>query len=915
MITLPGGIIVGLSTESKPTNIPYDAGRPTIFRERDTRREYILGNNLRWILKNQTPLNLAGETDLPVSTQIHEFGDGFPTIPAKSVIPMDSTFVESTNTKTKDVSSDQKYTFNVSNPLITSKDAPFEGHQVFDTNLGSRQLASDSPTTSYFGTDGFFAGIWFRCFGAYRDQTLFCIGDTTGAVVKLYFAGDNDLNGIISDGTNQYNVSIPAYRFLDGQWHYAALHYDKTDTASKSLRLTIGNSFVGQDEKSVSVSTLNTLDNSSGKVVIGKSFDGTNYAGGMWGELTNFQSYLFPNEPDVNSMKIFYAGIRESPLKGYTVATHSLFTAQYVFGNLIRILATNSDVTKDHVIFMFTCDEGNYNFDFVHHKNTTYRDFKLYIDNVFYATFESNSSTADNIQSTLDGIHLGKGHHFIKLVAQPKTSDNASDFPVEIRIAAIILNKTDGTTHHTFEGSSSFKFFGLESRRRNGNFGTALSSTSVDWGTLFTQSAGYNPIIGDYIEFDVYAQRGLYLMSLDFLGGASYGIIKTYIDAGDISTDEIMTVDCYNATSQIFNESAQVYLEGGHHTIRVLVSGKNASSTGHKLGFNAISAVLIALSANDRKTTIYAVDEDIDNINDSYQINRSPTGSSRFGFFGSFFYTNKSILVRRYFSGGDYYMTLALSGASSFTAKIDGTAIPLQSTRSTIINKGRRSFVSIPRGYHEITITTPSSGSVASLIFMEFDLVQPRRLTDDKPAEENESSGLIPIGRVQCNKDETTKAIKLGNVNMNRFDKIIAESDAIISGGLGGNLCIILNDKNAAANYTHQGQYMTPQSGVRTAFNHNASAIHYILSAVIGTNTTSVIHAQCHIEQNKIIDQSKLFGTCNAATENTGESESAWKFNPTDDMSTIKKIAFCTTVSSMKMKVGTVLEIFARKRI
>lgn len=910
------GLTVGLSTEKKPTNLSFSKTRPTTWLERDTRRQYILGNNLRWILQKQDPLNLEGEADFPVAVQVKEYGDHFPTIQPKHVIMMDSSFLENGNTKISSMIGSDKFVYSNAAPLIISKDAPFEGHSVFNTANGARQITSDSPTTSYFGTNGFFAGIWFRASGVYQNQTLFQIGrDGSGASVKLSFDTDNNLIAKITDGTNTYSVTLPGYEFLSGQWNYAAMWYDKSNTSAKKLHLFVGNPFVVHAHQSTAVNTLNSLDNSSGTFVIGKTFNGTTYSNGFRGEMSNFQSYVFSGRPDHASMRMFMSGIREPPLKGYTASLIFSNPTQRQFGSTLKLAQTGAN-GSEHINYMFASDEGVYNFDLLYHGSASYNDVDLYIDNAFYTTIALSQSTVNNNMVTLDGIHLSKGIHFLKLVAKENTttSTSSTNFAVDSQLGAIMLNKVDGDTHHTYQGASSFIFFGNEARKRSGRWELNVGSSIPRWRSVYTQATSYTPQSADYLEFDVFTQAGLHQIALNITGSnfGGYGIAKLLVD-----DNELFSIDGHTSSSSqtSLEDSCQVYLDGGPHKIKVRVDGKNPSSSGFRLKLNAVRSELIKEDANDTGTNVYASDSDIADVTGTSSVSTSNVVNSRFSIYRNVG-TSGKVSVRRFFAGGFYHVRFLTPAGNGVKVKIDGTEIVESVYVHPVQPVGTDAAVMISRGYHDVTVeaTNPTNTTFNAILFK---LVAKIKLAGDKTYN-MQKPGLVPIGLLHIKKDTNSQAIKLGNVTKTRYDTILIDSEPVISGAQSSGLCVMINDINAANKYTMNGVFRRPNdstyNNTSSNFVWSTTAIFYSLQEMV--NVTGLVPTQGKFEI-KMIDKGSsvsVFGKIKSYNDIHGKVDASWTL--VDSISSIKKLGFCmsTQIGTPLIKAGSVIEVYARKR-
>ena len=111
---------------------------------------------------------------------------------------------------------------------------------------------------------------------------------------------------------------------------------------------------------------------------------------------------------------------------------------------------------------------------------------------------------------------------------------------------------------------------------------TRYSNTSQAFAGLWR---AFNAI-GDYLEWQFLIDSGVYIMTLLYLKGSTDGIIQAYLDGIYLSE-----VDQYSA-SAVFNLSWDIPVtiqKGGVHTVRLMVSGKNASASDYKMGGNFVT--------------------------------------------------------------------------------------------------------------------------------------------------------------------------------------------------------------------------------------------------------------------------------------------------------------------------------------
>ena len=932
------GLTVGISTETKPTNQKISKTRPSTWYERDTKRTYVLGNNLRWILQKQDPLNIEGEADYPVSTQINEFGDGFPTIAPNHVFTLGRTIQQNGEARVPDemstgvlqpkqrvVGSTNMIDLTTS-PLVTAKDAPFEGHLVFDTNNAQYALKYSPAYNNPYDTNGFFIGIWFKSDALFTNQTMFCIGsDSSGSgLIKLSIDSSNNIVAKIADGTNVYTASIPGYNFLASGYYYAAIWYDKSNTSAKKLHLFVGNQYEIFAHAETAVNTLNTVDTIYGEFIIGRNNIGTGYNNGFVGELANFQSFLFPNDPDWNSMRSFFAGIKEPTLKGYTTTQSAQNPTTHQFGTDFSFTGTGAN-GSEHVNYMFATDEGIYNFDFIYHRNTGYNDFDVYIDNVFYTTIRAKGSGTTNLQATFDKVHLSKGIHFMKFVAKFNSAvsgSTATNFAVTFILAAVFLNKIDDISHPKYDGGSTFLFFGSEARKRKGNWNLALGTIGKNWQTTFSQTT--SPADKDYLEFDLYTKKGLYNIDTSFIGSTSagHGIAKIYVDSDDddANATPIITLDTHSSTVNL-TSSVQVYLEGGHHTIKIKVDGKNSASSGYKLQLNSVRGELLVLSANDTGTTIYALDDDIEPATSaSYTTNTNNLAhlfTNRFAFYGGWDTNAKTVKVRRFFAGGFYHTRLLVTAnVAGLSASINGTTFTTSGTSSQGV-KGENDTVFIPRGYQEVTLTTPSGSTSPNFIALMFKLIGKMKQSADKRNVETESSGLVPIARIAFHRDVISKSVKVGNITYDRFDNIVIDSEPVTDSSQSAGLCVVLNDINGTDKYTVNGRYRRPNDATyidsASVFTWTTNSIYYTIQEMVNITGLVAVHGKVEIHMVKKGTATSVFGNIESYNDLNGKLYASWTL--VDSIDSITKFGVCmANVNNPVIKAGSVIEIFARKK-
>ena len=139
--------------------------------------------------------------------------------------------------------------------------------------------------------------------------------------------------------------------------------------------------------------------------------------------------------------------------------------------------------------------------------------------------------------------------------------------------SAILPHRVDVTAWSSVDGSGGVTY----ARAQNSNYLSGGAATHVTAGDADD---------GDWVEWDVLVDSGTYTVTMVYGSAPNRGIHDVKVDGTSLGT-----VDGYTAGT-IRNNVASftgVALAAGHHTIRVAINGKNASSSDYLLDVQVIT--------------------------------------------------------------------------------------------------------------------------------------------------------------------------------------------------------------------------------------------------------------------------------------------------------------------------------------
>jgi len=120
------------------------------------------------------------------------------------------------------------------------------------------------------------------------------------------------------------------------------------------------------------------------------------------------------------------------------------------------------------------------------------------------------------------------------------------------------------------------------------------SSTQGTWATTINTSAVYNAVFnnnssnndGDNVHFSIYLTAGTYSLKMMGITDTNKGVSDIYIDDA-----EVASFDWYNGTTVrnvVKTATGIVVAASGVKDIKVIIDGKNGSSSDHRLVFSSL---------------------------------------------------------------------------------------------------------------------------------------------------------------------------------------------------------------------------------------------------------------------------------------------------------------------------------------
>jgi len=115
----------------------------------------------------------------------------------------------------------------------------------------------------------------------------------------------------------------------------------------------------------------------------------------------------------------------------------------------------------------------------------------------------------------------------------------------------------------------------------------SMFSSASHYGNEYTHMKNTSNTDGDGIKYKVYLAKGTYTLQIYGLKGADGGIADIYID-----NDKVATFDFYNDSSignQTFTQTGISVTSDSLKDLKIIVNGKNASSSGYYIYFSHIT--------------------------------------------------------------------------------------------------------------------------------------------------------------------------------------------------------------------------------------------------------------------------------------------------------------------------------------
>ncbi len=460
----------------------------------------------------------------------------------------------------------------------TSKDeSPLYLKTVADFVAASSQYLSFATASSVqLGTGSASVGIAFKTSTTSTAMRMFSYGDvdTSEQNYQLGFTSTGAIYCQMDDGTNTSTVTDSVLNYYqDGEWHFAEILLD-TSVATDTMYLLVDGKLIGS-----SVQALGTLDNIGENLYLGCEQNNVTTQNYFTGSLALFRivpAFSF------NFSRLWQLGIREASVTTNGAWSSNISSSARQTTYYEPATSNNSD----YIQTVLDTEDGLYDFYFVYRKSTSRAKVDITIDDTVIGTADQyNGSSTFNNSTVIKNVKLTSGKHVLKLKANGK---NASSGGYVFSIQWILFIKRDG---HEQNGSHEFLLLGDEvaQRQTDSAFATAVNTSGYYLNSFALASADADG--GEITEGIIYAQGGLWRLDFSYPKNSSRGILD--MDFGNVEVldqlDEYAAGSSNNNTTSMF-----VRLNQGRNNIRLVITGKNGSSSDYAMGWESLRGVRIA---------------------------------------------------------------------------------------------------------------------------------------------------------------------------------------------------------------------------------------------------------------------------------------------------------------------------------
>ena len=674
---------------------------------------------------------------------------------------------------------------------------PLRGYPVAQFNgVNSRayELADN-----YFGDDSFLAGGWYRPAGLHSNETIW-IWQTSNKEVSLKFNTNNEVVMHINDGTTTRTMTVPGLHVRDLQYHYFGIMLDRTQN-KMYLFVTNQHDELAIVEEMDVPDSLGSLDEAGGRFIIGARHNGIGFLDYFAGSFSNFQIYKWSSTVDYNVLPLIFAGIREGCAKDVTVTLN---------GGSNRRLNNSIDIDGSigsYVYALINLDEGLYDITMSRHFGPGNGRYTIFIDGINRGFVNTYSSAVYNdIEVFIDDIVLTKGTHFLKL--QIRDNPAASD-SLRNQHSLIQFNKKDGPNEG---GTGHFLLLGDSFRDRSTDLVIGPADNKPYASQLSHVPSDIVPD-GTRAISPLYAKEGLYDYGFYLSRRPDGGIVELLLD-GKL----LRSIDTYHATdTDVISTYFSTRMQQGDNKITLKVNGKNAASSGYKMTFHAIEGNIQSGSCfSDSKIFPY---EQAELVQGTTHHIFNPAAR-----FGGLLHVDSAIvggqhvsgkdIIKRWFTGGLYKANVIYAthlAGSTFSVTVDDITVFSNISNTTPgiqFNKKLERLVTIPRGYHDVSIENHSVNNQedqSDTSLLTFTPIGRIPIAGDAPLNIIESSPLL--AEYKARRHENTAVLDMADVTADNYEELVFDisgrSDEDSANVL--EIAIEVNDINLANRYRKTG--------------------------------------------------------------------------------------------------------------